>query len=116
MSDISSLILLPQNYNAVIVVSDKLVVINMDVGHGRAVLVDHQLAVLHAQHLPVLPHEAGQVPEDQQTVLTTNDDLTSLHHGAENLQTTDLIRGVLSSLKKRTETEFVPGFGVDVCN
>ena len=113
MSDIISLTLLPQNYNAVIVVSDKLFIINMDVGHGGAVLVDHQLAMFHAQHLPVLPHEAGQVPEDQQAVLTSNNDLTSLHHGTENLQTTDLIRVVLISL--RTKTEFVPGFDVYVC-
>ena len=58
----------------------------MNVGHGRTVFVHHQLAVLHAEHLPVLPHDGGQVPEHQETVLATNYDLTSVHHSAQNLQ------------------------------
>ena len=58
----------------------------MNVGHGRTVFVHHQLAVLHAEHLPVCPHQPGQVPQDQQSVLTANYDLTLVNCRTQDLQ------------------------------
>ena len=58
----------------------------MNVRDGGAVLVHHELAVLHAEHLPVCPHQPGQVPQDQQAVLAAHYDLTLVNCRTQDLQ------------------------------
>ena len=70
----------------------------MNVRDGGAVLVHHQLAVLHPEHLPVCPHQPGQVPQDQQAVLAAHYDLPLVDCRTENLglvfETLDALLGV----------------------
>lgn len=70
----------------------------MNVGDGGAVLVHHQLAVLHAEDPPLGPDHGGEVPDHQQTVLAAHNDLPLVDCRTENLglvfETLDALLGV----------------------
>ena len=77
--------ILPQDDYTVIVISDELLAVNVNVRDGSAVFVHHQLAVLHAEVLPVQPHDGEEVPDHQQSVLTSNYQLPGVNRGTQNL-------------------------------
>ena len=77
--------ILPQDDNTVIVISDEFLAVNVNVRDGSAVFVNHQLTVLHAEVLPVQPNDGEEVPDYQQSVLTSNYQLPGVNRGTQNL-------------------------------